>query len=171
MVSRSFKVSKKWKIISIILLWYSGMVFIGAIAFGYTFRPVSEENTTHYHGTIKEIDSFGSFRIRIIENMATFSITYEKIVLDMDALQNLKNGQAISFRIQTNKTDVINEETENIFLVSLESNGIEIITIESYNKIYGKMQIEATVGFTILGSLFLIGGILSMRKHKKSVLR
>jgi len=106
--------------------------FLAALGSWLSFAPVDKSNTTELTATIKSINPIISYTIRTGEFSAGFSVTFQTIVVDMDALNDLSAGQTIVFRIRNKDVDSLDSDNTTIDFVSLFANKKEIITLEGF---------------------------------------
>ena len=163
------KKSNVLKIISIILFVLSGMFFMGMVTLLIVYRPISIDNTVEYTARIESINPIGIFSIKTDEFNAQVGIMYEDSVLDMSKINNLSEGQTITFRVNKGEIYRLQDEEELGFMVALSIEEGDIITIESYNEVISKMRLESSLSFASVGTILLIIAIvLFVVGHEKN---
>ena len=164
------KKSNKLKIISVILFVLSGVWFIGMMTLLIVFSPVSIDNTVEYTSRIESINPISIFSIKTDEFNAQVGIMYEDSVLDMSKINNLSEGQTITFRVKKGEIYRLQDEREIVFMVALSIDDGDIITIESYNEVINSMRLEFGLGFASVGVISLVIAIVLLfvgRKDEK----
>lgn len=169
-MTTKIKPSKK-KIAFILFLIFSGLWFAGAIGFYFIYQPISKNDTTEYTVTINKIQPITFYTITTNEHNARFLIFSEEVVKDIDSLNDLNVGQEITIRIKNADINKLSDTNELIYLVSLNVNGKEIITIESYNDNNAKSQFESCLGFSIAGILCSIISVVLFIINKKDIVK
>lgn len=154
------KKSNVLKIISIILFVLSGMFFMGTMTLLIVYRPVSIDNTVEYTARIESINPIGIFSIKTDEFNVQVGIMYEDSVLDMSEINNLSEGQTITFRVKKGEIYRLQDERGLVFMVALSDEEGDIITIESYNEVISKMRLESSLSFASVGTILLIIAIV-----------
>lgn len=160
---------KKKKIAFIIFLCLSVFWFAGAIGWYFIYQPVLESNTTEYTVTINKIQPITFYSISTNEHKAKFGILSEEVINDMDALNNLTADQTITIRIKNTDIASLDNLDDTIWIVSLESNGVDIITIESYNENNAKMQMQSSLGFCAGGVVCLVISVILFLWYKDKI--
>jgi len=153
-------------ILSFVCFLFTAMWFGGAIGFYFIYSPISLNSTKEYIGTIKSIQPITFYSIVTNEHKAKIMITREEAVFDMVALAGLSIGDEISFRIRKGDTDKLDNVDETVELLALKVGDIDIITLEKYNKVSGKMRLTSTIGFSIAGTIFLAFAVITLLYHK-----
>jgi len=161
--------SSKKKIAFIVFLIISGIWFAGAIGWYFIYQPVSISNTTEYTVTINEIQPITFYSISTNEYKAKFGIFSEKVIKDMDALNNLTKGQTISIRIKNADISNLNDTDDAIWIVSLSTDDKDIITLESFNECNAEMRLQSSLGFCFGGVFFLTISIIMLLWYKGKI--
>lgn len=106
-----------------------------------TYENQTDENTSLYVATVISTKSKGNanntadFTIYTKEYSNTFWIPEELCRrLDADKLLAIKQGDRISVRIGKPEAEPLLNKAEFVSIVSLESNGTEILSLNDYNR-------------------------------------
>jgi len=155
-------------VISIILFCFAGLWFAGSIGWFFILSPATENNTTEFTATISAIHPVTFYRISTIEHDVSLLIFDERTVLDVTALNSLEIGQLITFRVRNRNVDnnTITDTRATPILVALSHNGIDIITLESYNA--HQNRIQTTLGFAAGGIITLSLAIACLLWYKNA---
>lgn len=160
---------KKSFIFSIVFFVISVFWFIGAITFYNIYKPLNENDTIEITGNIAEINSFTIYSIFLTNYSSEFYIFYEESLLDLEKLNSLAKNDFVTIKINKNDENKLNDKNASIEIVSLETDGEKIISLESYNNSNHKMQKQSVIGFCVGGVLFLIIAIIFMLWHTKVI--
>lgn len=159
-MEEEIKPSNKLKIAAAIIFFITTLLFLAFIAFYVAFSPIEESQTKEYTATISEITPVTFYTIKTYEYAASFSVVYEDVVVDMEALSSLQKDQTITFRIPSiNSEENIADETLTIEFLSLRIGDTDIITLDSYNNYLLKTQKESSTVILIATTISLIIGI------------
>lgn len=159
---------KKWKIFFIIFFYaFSVFAAFAAISSQSIYKPVTDENTTEYTGTIRQISVLGFFTIYTHEQDFPLYFVIPEVVIDEAALQALSVGDVITFRIRDLGPNTLMNGV-GIHVVALMADGKEIINFESVNNYFEETRQGAWVGFGIMGGLFFLAGSLLLWHYVKA---
>jgi len=148
---------RKYRLVITIILFIYTLLFIGgAIAWPFIYARVSEDNTTEFTAIVSDIRPIGFYRIATDEKNAYLMIFLEETVVNMNILSDLSVGQQIIFRVRNRNINMLNDSSQSVELVSLKIDGVDVITLGSFNSVIQTMRIQATVGFAVGGILFLL---------------
>ncbi len=159
-MEEEIKPSKRLKIAAVIFFFLSALFFISCTVFYFSFSMIEDSQTTEYTATISEIRPITFYTIKTYEYNASFSVVYEDVVMDMEALSSLQKDQTITFSISNADIENLEDETLAIDFVSLKVGDIDIITLDSYNAYFLKVQREGCTTFSIADIIFLVIAIL-----------
>ena len=124
----------------------------------------TEKNTTEFMATVTNVETtYTGEKIHIeiyteeYDDTLHISTNVSKKI-DMDDINNLKKGQKILFRIQSNMLEQF-KNTGFGNIVSLKTSEKEIFSLISYNKYIHDSALPARIAGIVLASMFLLASI------------
>lgn len=160
MISKSKKIT--FAILTAICFLLAGIVlFIGFGVTELTRSHYNESNTYEYEATfVKKETNENIFQIYVQEYGCY--LTFEcNALADEQNLENLTAGDKLSFRSQSKIESVeANEHFDWLSIVSLSSEGNDIVTFESSEFAEAKSILTVKIACTVFAVLFISGAVV-----------